>query len=58
MAEYQGALLVVSHDLEFLARIGVEWALQLPSARLLRIAEPEGTLVPATPSASGKGGRR
>ncbi len=41
LADYQGALLVVSHDAEFLAGVGVEWALQLPSGKSVRIADPE-----------------
>jgi ATP-binding cassette subfamily F protein 3 len=38
LAHYQGALVVVSHDTEFLAGVGVEWALQLPSGRSVRVA--------------------
>jgi ATP-binding cassette subfamily F protein 3 len=44
LAQYQGALVVVSHDAKFLARVGVEWALQLPSGRSVRIAEREEAL--------------
>jgi ATP-binding cassette subfamily F protein 3 len=58
LAQYQGALLVVSHDAQFLAGIGVEWALQLPSGRLLRLADRETALRPAPPAAGKQGGRR
>ncbi len=44
LAQYRGALLVVSHDAEFLTQVGIEWALQLPSGRLLRIADREAVL--------------
>jgi len=44
LAQYQGALVVVSHDTKFLARVGVEWALQLPSGRSVRIAGREAAL--------------
>ncbi len=41
LSQYEGALLVVSHDAEFLKGVGVEWALQLPSGRLIRLADRE-----------------
>jgi ATP-binding cassette subfamily F protein 3 len=39
LAQYQGALVVVTHDAEFLAAAGIEWALHLPSGRSVRIEE-------------------
>ncbi len=57
LAQYQGALLVVSHDTEFLARVGVEWALELPSGRSVRLAEREAAL-PSRPRGANKNGGR
>jgi len=52
LAQYRGALLVVSHDTEFLTQVGIEWSLHLPSGRLLRIADREATLQPRSQIAS------
>jgi len=57
LAQYQGALVVVSHDTEFLAGVGVEWALQLPSGRSVRVAEGEAALPSGPRGASKSGGR-
>lgn len=37
LAEYKGALLVVSHDQDFLRDIGVLWSLNLPKGELVRM---------------------
>jgi len=58
LAQYQGALLVVSHDTEFLARVGVEWALELPSGRSVRVAEREAALPSGARGAGRSGGRQ
>ncbi|OGY78372.1 MAG: hypothetical protein A3B74_01275 [Candidatus Kerfeldbacteria bacterium RIFCSPHIGHO2_02_FULL_42_14] len=36
LSEYQGAMLVVSHDLDFFQQIGIPWAIQLPKGTLER----------------------
>ena len=57
VAQYQGALVVVSHDTEFLSGVGVEWALQLPSGRSVRVAEREAA-VPSKPRGATRNRRR
>jgi ATP-binding cassette subfamily F protein 3 len=57
LAQYQGALVVVSHDTKFLARVGVEWALQLPGGRSVRIADREVAL-PSQPRGTSKNAGR
>jgi ATP-binding cassette subfamily F protein 3 len=44
LAQYQGALVAVSHDTEFLTGVGIEWALHLPSGRSVRIGEGDGEI--------------
>lgn len=39
LAQYRGALVVVTHDAEFLAAVNIEWALHLPSGRSVRAKE-------------------
>ncbi|MBN1459068.1 MAG: ABC-F family ATP-binding cassette domain-containing protein [Armatimonadetes bacterium] len=39
LAQYQGALIVVAHDAEFLAAADIEWGLHLPRGRSVRIEE-------------------
>jgi ATP-binding cassette subfamily F protein 3 len=51
LAQYRGALLVVSHDTDFLTQVGIEWALHLPSGRLLRLADREAALQPGSQAA-------
>jgi len=37
LIKYDGTIIVVSHDLEFLKRIGVEWHIELPSGKFTRL---------------------
>jgi len=39
LAQYQGALVVVSHDAEFLTAAAIEWALHLPSGKSVRVED-------------------
>jgi ATP-binding cassette, subfamily F, member 3 len=39
LARYQGALVVVSHDIDFLVGVGIEWSLALPSGKNVRVKE-------------------
>jgi ATP-binding cassette subfamily F protein 3 len=57
LAQYQGALLVVSHDAEFLAGVGIEWALHLPSGRSVRIADRQAAPAATPPGTKRRGGR-
>jgi len=37
LVDYDGTIMVVSHDLDFLKRIGVEWHIELPNGKLARV---------------------
>jgi len=37
LLSYEGALIIVSHDQDFLQRIGVPWSLKLPQGELIRM---------------------
>ncbi len=38
LADYVGSIIIVSHDLEFLEGIGVEWVLHLPQGKLVPLS--------------------
>ena len=37
LSDYKGAMIVVTHDTDFLQRIGMIWAISLPEGRLVRV---------------------
>jgi ATP-binding cassette subfamily F protein 3 len=37
LSKYEGAIVVVSHDIDFLKSIGIVWALSMPSSKLERV---------------------